>query len=234
MKLATLRDRSRDGRLVVVSHDLTVCSDVRHLAPTLQAALDDWDSVAPELELVARGLEAGAQPSFRFHERDALSVLPRAYNRIDPGHRHGIRTFAPPRGPLAAGPVAAGLALLTGEVARGADAAAAAAGIRLVALLCEGGWGATFAPVAVTPEEIAGGVLTLAAGAERHAGSGPLPDLAAAVTLAAHERPLAAGCVVAAAPLLADTELAPGATLRAEMRDPAGHSIFGAIEGDAA
>ena len=38
MKLATLPDRSRDGRLVVVSRDLTLCSDARHLAPTLQAA----------------------------------------------------------------------------------------------------------------------------------------------------------------------------------------------------
>lgn len=234
MKLATLRDRSRDGRLVVVSHDLTLCSDVRHLAPTLQAALDDWDAVAPELELVARGLEAGAQPSFRFHERDALAVLPRAYNRIDPGHRHGARTFAPPRAPLAEGPAGAGLALLTGEVAGGSDAVAAGAGIRLVALLCEGPWGATLAPVAVTPDEIAGGVLTLAAGAARHASSGPLPDLAAAVALAAHERPLAAGCVVAAPPLLAEATLAAGATLRVEMRDPAGHSIFGAIEGEAA
>ena len=47
MKLATLRDRSRDGRLVVVSRDLTLCSDARHLAPTLQAALDDWDASPP-------------------------------------------------------------------------------------------------------------------------------------------------------------------------------------------
>ena len=42
MKLATLRDGSRDGRLVVVSRDLTRASGVPHIARTLQAALDDW------------------------------------------------------------------------------------------------------------------------------------------------------------------------------------------------
>ena len=84
MKLATLRDRARDGRLVVVSRDLTLCSDARHLAPTLQAALDDWDAVAPELERIARGLEAGGQPTLRFHERDALAALPRAYSASTP------------------------------------------------------------------------------------------------------------------------------------------------------
>jgi fumarylacetoacetate (FAA) hydrolase len=83
MKLATLRDGTRDGRLVVVSRDVTRCSDARHVAPTLQAALDDWDEAAPQLELIARGLEGGAQPEERFHERDAHSPLPRAYQWAD-------------------------------------------------------------------------------------------------------------------------------------------------------
>jgi fumarylacetoacetate (FAA) hydrolase len=83
MKLATLRDGSRDGRLVVVSRDITRCSDVRHIAPTLQYALDNWEKVAPHLDLVARGLEAGGQPVERFHERDALSPLPRAFQWAD-------------------------------------------------------------------------------------------------------------------------------------------------------
>ena len=104
MKLATLRDRSRDGRLVVVSRDLTLCSDARHLAPTLQAALDAWDAVAPELERIARGIESGGQPVERFHEREALAPLPRAYQRLDPGRRHGTRIFAAPRAPIATGP----------------------------------------------------------------------------------------------------------------------------------
>ncbi|HMQ57738.1 MAG TPA: fumarylacetoacetate hydrolase family protein [Rhizobiaceae bacterium] len=83
MKLATLKDRTRDGRLVVVSKDLTRFSEVGHIARTLQAALDDWRHVAPRLEEVAEGLEHGAQPSQRFHEHDAASPLPRAFQWAD-------------------------------------------------------------------------------------------------------------------------------------------------------
>lgn len=83
MKLATLRDGSRDGRLVVVSRDLTRASGVPHIARTLQAALDDWAHVAPRLADVAQMLETGAEPDERFHERDALSPLPRAYQWAD-------------------------------------------------------------------------------------------------------------------------------------------------------
>ena len=83
MKLATLKDSTRDGRLVVVSRDLTRCSEVGHIARTLQAALDDWAHVAPRLERVAEGLETGAQPTTRFHEHDAKSPLPRAYQWAD-------------------------------------------------------------------------------------------------------------------------------------------------------
>jgi fumarylacetoacetate (FAA) hydrolase len=83
MKLATLRSGARDGRLVVVSRDLTRHADAHHIAPTLQAALDDWDAVAPELDAIARSLEAGGQPVARFHEHDALSPLPRAYQWAD-------------------------------------------------------------------------------------------------------------------------------------------------------
>lgn len=83
MKLATLKDSTRDGRLVVVSKDLTRCSEVGHIARTLQAALDDWAHVGPRLALVAEGIETGAQPTLRFHEHDAASPLPRAYQWAD-------------------------------------------------------------------------------------------------------------------------------------------------------
>ncbi|MEX0968942.1 MAG: fumarylacetoacetate hydrolase family protein [Paracoccaceae bacterium] len=83
MKLASINNATRDGALVVVSRDLTRCSDVRHIAPTLQVALDEWPSVAPALEAVARGLESGSVPSERFHERDAFSPLPRAFHWAD-------------------------------------------------------------------------------------------------------------------------------------------------------
>jgi fumarylacetoacetate (FAA) hydrolase len=83
MKLATLKDSTRDGKLVVVSKDLTVCSEVGHIARTLQAALDDWAHVGPRLERVYEGLATGAQPTMRFHEHDAHSPLPRAFQWAD-------------------------------------------------------------------------------------------------------------------------------------------------------
>ena len=83
MKLATLRNGKRDGRLVVVSRDLTRFTDASFLAPTLQAALDDWRRVSPHLATLAESLEHGAVPADRFHEHDALSPLPRAYQWAD-------------------------------------------------------------------------------------------------------------------------------------------------------
>ena len=83
MKLATLKNGTRDGRLVVVSKDLTRCTDAARIAPTLQAALDDWDSVAPRLARMAEGVELGSVPTFRFHERECESPLPRAYQWAD-------------------------------------------------------------------------------------------------------------------------------------------------------
>jgi len=82
MKLASLK-HGRDGRLVVVSRDLTRASDAFIVVPTLQAALDDWDRVAPRLEALAESLELDAIPSFRFHEHDAAAPLPRAYQWAD-------------------------------------------------------------------------------------------------------------------------------------------------------
>lgn len=83
MKLATLKDRTRDGELVVVSRDLTRYVSARPIATTLQAALDDWEHIAPRLAMLAEQLEVGSVPSSRFHEHDAMSPLPRAYQRIE-------------------------------------------------------------------------------------------------------------------------------------------------------
>lgn len=83
MKLATLKDGSRDGRLAVVSRDLTRYSDASYLAHTLQAALDDWARIAPHLATLSESLESGAVPSARFHEHEAHSPLPRAYQWAD-------------------------------------------------------------------------------------------------------------------------------------------------------
>ena len=83
MKLATLKDGSRNGKLVVVSRNLTRFTDASFLAPTLQAALDDWRRIAPHLSALAETLEHGSVPSERFHEHDAHSPLPRAYQWAD-------------------------------------------------------------------------------------------------------------------------------------------------------
>ncbi|WP_417480032.1 fumarylacetoacetate hydrolase family protein [Maricaulis maris] len=83
MKLATLKSDSRDGRLVVVSKDLAWCADARQVAPTLQAALDDWDRCEPELRALSEELERETIPRERFHEREALSPLPRAFQWAD-------------------------------------------------------------------------------------------------------------------------------------------------------
>lgn len=83
MKLATLKDGTRDGRLAVVSRDLTRCADASFLAPTLQGALDDWKRIVPHLEALAESLEHGSVPAERFHEHDAHSPLPRAFQWAD-------------------------------------------------------------------------------------------------------------------------------------------------------
>ena len=82
MKLASLKS-GRDGRLVVVSRDLHWFADASHIAPTLQAALDDWHEAEPRLRLLAQDLEHEAIPMQRFHERQAAAPLPRAFQWAD-------------------------------------------------------------------------------------------------------------------------------------------------------
>ena len=82
MKLASLR-KGRDGHLVVVSRDLTRATDASAVAKTLQSALDEWETIAPRLMDLAEALEHGSVPSFRFHEHDCASPLPRAYQWAD-------------------------------------------------------------------------------------------------------------------------------------------------------
>ena len=82
MKLSSLK-QGRDGRLVVVSRDLTRATDAFFIVPTLQQALDDWEKVEPHLRDLAEQLEHGSVPTFRFHEHDCASPLPRAYQWAD-------------------------------------------------------------------------------------------------------------------------------------------------------
>ena len=82
MKLASLK-HGRDGKLVVVSSDLAWYADAGHIVPTLQAALDDWETHGPALANLATDLDHEAIPRARFHEHDAASPLPRAYQWAD-------------------------------------------------------------------------------------------------------------------------------------------------------
>lgn len=83
MKLATLRDGTRDGQLVLVSRDLRRAMPVPHIARTLQAALDDWARISPQLLDAARALESGSGPFVDFQPERAMAPLPRAYHWVD-------------------------------------------------------------------------------------------------------------------------------------------------------
>ena len=82
MKLASLKD-GRDGRLVIVSRDLSQAVEASDIAPTLQAALDEWDIVAPQLEARFELLQAGQIESFAFDQAACASPLPRAFTWMD-------------------------------------------------------------------------------------------------------------------------------------------------------
>lgn len=82
MKLATLRNQRRDGQLVVVSRDLQRMRPFLE-CPSLQGALDQWDSIAPALQRVADELEARQGPFEAFNPEACAAPLPRAYQWLD-------------------------------------------------------------------------------------------------------------------------------------------------------
>ena len=79
MKLASLKE-GRDGRLVIVSRDLTRYADA---AASLQVALDNWDEAAPELREIAEALEAGKVEDHPFNPVECVAPLPRSYGWAD-------------------------------------------------------------------------------------------------------------------------------------------------------
>lgn len=84
MKLATLNNGTRDGRLFVVSRDLGQAAPASSIAETLQDALDDWQRTEPALRALAEALEAHKAPgAIDFDPTRALSPLPRAYHWVD-------------------------------------------------------------------------------------------------------------------------------------------------------
>jgi fumarylacetoacetate (FAA) hydrolase len=92
MKLATYKDGSRDGQLVVVSRDLTTAHYATGIANGLQQVLDDWNFLSPQLQDLydtlnrANGLNAGSNKwrhAFPFDPQQCMAPLPRAYQRVD-------------------------------------------------------------------------------------------------------------------------------------------------------
>jgi len=207
MKLATLKLGGRDGALVVVSRDLSRCRRVPAIARTLQAALDDWEAVAPRLREVYVAInedrEKDAQP---FDQAQCHSPLPRAYQWADGSaylnhvelvrkargsempasfltdplmYQGGSDSFVGPRDPIDAMSEEGGIdleaevAVVTGDVAMGADRTDCREVIRLLMLVNDvslrnlipgelaKGFGffqskpaCAFSPVAVTPDEL--------------------------------------------------------------------------------
>lgn len=91
MKLATLRNGTRDGKLVVVSTDLSRMIAADGIAPNLLTALEDWARVEPRLQQLSRDLNAGRAAAVPFDATQAAAPLPRAPQWLDASafHSHG-------------------------------------------------------------------------------------------------------------------------------------------------
>ena len=84
MKLATIKDGSRDGQLLVVSRDLTSAHYASGIADRLQQVLDDWNFLSPQLQDLYDALNQGkARHAFGFDPRQCMAPLPRAYHWAD-------------------------------------------------------------------------------------------------------------------------------------------------------
>jgi fumarylacetoacetate (FAA) hydrolase len=83
MKLATLRDGTRDGKLIVVSKDGRQWTSAEAIATTLQSALDCWDESEPALQALSARLNAGDVDSDDLNTKRLMAPLPRAYEWVD-------------------------------------------------------------------------------------------------------------------------------------------------------
>jgi len=88
MKLASVKNDTRDGALAVVSRDLKRAAVAYDIAPTLQSAMDDWGYIAPQLqtlyeELNRQGQSAAGTRFFELDPKQLAAPLPRAYQWVD-------------------------------------------------------------------------------------------------------------------------------------------------------
>jgi fumarylacetoacetate (FAA) hydrolase len=183
MKLATINDGSRDGQLAVVSRDLKTAHIADGIAPTLQAALDDWAFIAPQLAELYEQLNAGrARRPFDFDPARCMAPLPRAYqwahgsayvDHVDEDPlmiQGGSDGFLGPMNDIVLAheewgiDFGAEVAVITGDVRMGATPDEALAQVRLLMLAndvslrklehLQSRPATGFSPVAVTPDEL--------------------------------------------------------------------------------
>ena len=84
MKLATYKDGSRDGQLVLVSRNLQTAHYATGIAHQLQQVLDDWNFMSPQLQDLSDALNSGrARHAFAFDPRQCMAPLPRAYQWVN-------------------------------------------------------------------------------------------------------------------------------------------------------
>jgi hypothetical protein len=226
MRLAMLGNGAGEPRLVVVSRDLTRCTDARRIAPTLAAALADWDHTAPALEALARDLELGAVPVERFHEHGARPPLPAAPLLLT--EAGGTRDLSAAARLGARDPMPASTATFRPAVTLIAGPTGGDPAVRLVGTLAlfDEGAALAFSPVLATTAAL-GNAWT---GGRLLGGPDTEADLGAQLASAA-------GAVAAGAMLIAPTGPARPANpgrVRLAARDATGHTLFGAIEPEAA
>jgi fumarylacetoacetate (FAA) hydrolase len=157
MKLATYKDGSRDGQLVVVSRDLTLAHYATGVANRLQSVLDDWNFMSPQLQDISDALnqsgQGRARHAFPFEPARCMAPLPRAYQWVVGTaytqqqallHQGASDCFAGAHDPIAV-PSAdaatawgvdfdAGLAVITADVRQGSNAEQALDSVRLLML----------------------------------------------------------------------------------------------------
>jgi len=84
MKLASLKQGGRDGTLIIVDREMRLATSAEGIAPTLQAALDDWSHCGPALEKLYQAMQAGELTNtFEFDPEAVAAPLPRAYHWAD-------------------------------------------------------------------------------------------------------------------------------------------------------
>lgn len=177
MKLATYRDGSRDGQLVVVSRDLAQAHYTTAVATRLQQVLDDWNFLSPQLHDLYLALNQGkARHAFAFEPQRCMAPLPRAYQWAYEDGRGGLAQGSgdgflgatePARFGAADWPIDVDpfFAAITGDVDAGAARERALESIRLLTVAAR--WRAevpgdatridppaAFAPLALTPDEL--------------------------------------------------------------------------------